>query len=166
MSFQELIQEIGAWRQQTSAVASEDELRRSEEEYQALLEREFLQQAMTLFQQYDLLEQTAQQMTAKAQVIRAQLEQLRDSSSVPVELTKGNTVHFDLSLRPAVQKFWHEVGQRFGQQQSATGDDAWLQSLKPIESVSFPNALQKEATHRLYDPAFLAQESDDLLNYL
>lgn len=154
MTFQELVREIGKWRQQAQQVASQEEVKNAEEDYQAVLEREFLAQGNSLLKQYDFLQETVQELTVKAEAIRGQLEQLKASQQSAVSLEMGSTLRFDLSFRPQIRQFWQEVEERFGQMKSPQASDEWLQALEEMNVV------------KLYDPAFLAQESDDLLDYL
>ena len=167
MTFQELVREIGKWRQQTEQVASEEGVKNAEEDYQDVLEREFLAQGKSLLRQYDFLQGTIQELTVKGEALRGQLEQLKSSQQSSLSLEMGSTLRFDLSFRPSIRQFWQEAEQRFGHMKSPQGSDEWLQALGEMNLQGLSEiGSEKSQQKKLYDPVFLAQESDDLLDYL
>lgn len=167
MTFQELVREIGKWRQQTEQVASEEGVKNAEEDYQDVLEREFLARGKSLLKQYDFLQESVQELTVKAEALRGQLEQLKASQQSSVSLEMGSTLRFDLSFRPKIRQFWQDVEQRFGHMKSPQASEEWLQALEEMNLQGLSgNEPKTPPRQKLYDPAFLAQESDDLLDYL
>src|SRR5690606_19414212 len=154
MNLQELVPQIVAWNNaQAAGVAMKGN---PEEEYQAVVERAFLKKGKTLLSRYAELQKMLGNLEAEQQALKAELREFEKEMQHMAELPSGDRVSVDLSLRPGVRAFWQEVKSLMSGSTSLSDLDRLLGEMNTIPVLS----------EKLYDPAFLAQESDDLLRYL
>ncbi|MGE3279065.1 MAG: hypothetical protein AB7J40_04755 [Candidatus Altimarinota bacterium] len=153
MNVQELIRHISTWGEAQVQGASEHS-EQPEEQYKKILEREMLKRGKVLLNRYQELQQRMQGLEAEKAVLKQQLQDFEKETQQMVDLPTGDQVMIDVSKSPRLQEFWSEARQVLGENASLPAID--LGDL--MKSVSTPETL--------YDPAYLAEESDDLLRYL
>jgi hypothetical protein len=150
MNLHELAAQISSWggrKVESTSVLSAD----PQQAYSAVVEREFLKKGKVMLKRFADLQERLQLMQIEAEVIKTQLLQMQQEMITSLDLPSGDQVQVELSKSPVVQAFWQEAS-------------FLLERISLHQGEKVP--VQRVSSLKLYDPAFLAQESDDLINYL
>jgi len=155
MNLQELIRHISTWGDAQAQGTSEDS-EQPEEQYKKILEREILKRGKVLLKKYQEVQDRIQELEAEREVLRKQLLDFEKETKQMIDLPTGDQVMIDVSKSPQLQEFWSEARQILSMSNSST--------LTAIDLADLMKSVQKPEP--LYDPAYLPEESDDLLRYL
>ncbi|MDP2691728.1 MAG: hypothetical protein Q8O95_04980 [bacterium] len=170
MDLRDLVSQMALWQRSNGELSLPVMVDNPEQAYKDILVRELILKGKLFSKRYQSLQRDQQAVSAEMSDLQRQMDELRQQTGQSVHLETGESLNVDCSDSERLKAFWLELDQ--GQAAVELPPDplelSYVPALPDLTNITIdlpePVALPKK--QHLYDSSLLAEESDDLLDYL